>query len=96
MKLVWKAASLRDLRRLQNFIFPANPSAARRAVQAIRQGVKIIESFPEIGRSVESFAPSVREWPINFGAGVYIVRYEIHPKEILVVAVRHGRESREA
>ncbi len=93
MKLVWKAASLRDVQRLQNFIFPANPRAARRAVQAIRQVVKILETFSETGRSVQNFGPAIREWPVNFGAGMYIVRYEIHPTEILVAAIRHGRES---
>jgi plasmid stabilization system protein ParE len=45
-KLVWTHPALRDIQRLHAFPVPKNPDAARRAVRAIRQGVKALAAHP--------------------------------------------------
>jgi plasmid stabilization system protein ParE len=93
MKLVWRAAALSDLRRLQNFIAPKNPRAAGQAISTIRGSVKIRETFPNIGRPVTELDATFREWTVNFGAGLYIVRYRVKQNQIIVIAIRHRLEA---
>ncbi len=92
MKLVWRSAALADLRRLHRFLAPKNPRAARHAIEAIRAGVKILESFPNIGRPIPELDTEYREWTVNFSAGTYVVRYRIAKAQVTILAVRHGRE----
>ena len=49
-----------------------NRDAAQRAVQAIRQGVKALGKYPEMGRPIEELPPEFREWVIEFGSGAYV------------------------
>jgi len=92
-QLVWSAGALQDLFRLQSFLQPKNPEAARRAIKAIRDGVKILLVSPEIGRPVQNYDTAYRERLITFGASVYVVRYRVSNAEIILLTVRHGRES---
>jgi plasmid stabilization system protein ParE len=70
------------------------PSApARRSGKAIRQGVKALTKHPEIGRPVEEMSPEFREWVIEFGSGAYIALYHYDGKEVVLLAVRQGREA---
>jgi len=43
--------------------------AAKRAVKAIRQGVKTLGKHPEVGRPVEELPVEFREWVMNSGVG---------------------------
>jgi len=92
-RLKWSRAALRDVARLYGFIAPKSPEAAKRAVQAIRKGVKALEKHPRIGRPVEGMLPEFREWIIEFGHGAYLVLYHFDGKESVILAVRHGREA---
>ncbi len=93
MKLVWRASALNDLRRLKAFIAPANPKAAVQAIQTIRASVKMLESFPNMGRKLPAKHPLLREWIVNFGASTYVVRYRVGDRDIAIIAVRHGFEA---
>lgn len=79
--------------RLHDFLAPKSRDAASRAVKAIREGVKLLESHPETGRPLEELPIEYREWVIEFGSGAYIVRYRYDGKEVVILAVRHGREA---
>ena len=68
-------------------------AAARRAVKAIRQGVKLLGKFPEMGRPVDELPEEFREWIIEFGSGAYVALYRYDGREVVILAVRHGRES---
>lgn len=92
-RLIWTPAALRDIARLRAFLAPKNPEAAQRAVAAIRQGVKLLRDHPEVGRPVEAMAPEFREWPIGFGSGGYVALYHFDGTEVVILAVRHGREA---
>jgi plasmid stabilization system protein ParE len=91
-RLIWAPAALRDIARLRAFLAPKNLEAAQRAVAAIRQGVRLLRDHPEAGRPVEAMAPEFREWPIGFGLGGYVALYHFDGTEVVILAVRHGRE----
>jgi len=89
----WSQAALRDLARLYDFLASKSPDAARRAIAAIRQGVKALAKHPEIGRPVEEMLPEFREWIIEFGHGAYVSLYHFDGKQVVILAVRHSREA---
>ena len=92
-RLKWSPHSLRDMVRLYDFLAPKSRDAAKRAVKAIRQGVKLLGKHPEMGRPVEDLPEDFREWVIEFGSGAYVVLYRYDGREIVILAIRHGREA---
>ena len=85
--------------RLHGFLAFVSSDVAKRAIQAIRQGVKVLSQQPEIGRPAEGMQSEFREWVIEFGQGAYLVlyRYDVASAgsgEVVILAVRHGREGR--
>jgi plasmid stabilization system protein ParE len=92
-QLIWTPPALADVARLYSFLLPKSSDAASRAVKAIRQGVKILAQHPEIGRPIEDLLPEFREWVIEFGQGAYVALYRYDGKQIVILAVRHGREA---
>jgi plasmid stabilization system protein ParE len=79
--------------RLHDFLALKSPDAAKRAVQAIRQGLKLLGKRPEIGRPVEELPTEFREWVMEFGSGAYVALYHYDGREVVILAVRHGREA---
>lgn len=92
-RLIWSEPALLDVARLHNFLAPKNRDAAKRAVKAIRQGIKALGKHPEIGRPVEEMAPEFRECVIEFGHGAYVALYRYDGKQVVILAVRHAREA---
>lgn len=92
-RLIWTPPALRDVARLHAFLASKNPEAARRAVRAIREGVKALGTHPEIGRPVEELPPEFREWWIPFGESGYVALYRYDGERVAILAVRHGKEA---
>ena len=92
-RLKWSPQSLRDVARLHDFLAPKSRDAAQRAVKAIRQGLKLLGKHPEMGRPVDELPTEFREWVIEFGSGAYVALYRYDGKEVVILAVRHGREA---
>jgi plasmid stabilization system protein ParE len=92
-RLKWSQAALLDVQRLHDFLAPKSRDAAKRAVKAIRHGIRQLSKHPEIGRPIEQMLPEFREWVIEFAHGAYITLYHYDGKEIAILAVRHGREA---
>jgi len=92
-RLIWSRPALLDVARLPDFLAPKSPDAAKRAVRAIRHGIKALGKHPQIGRPVEEMAPEFREWVIEFGHGAYVALYHYDGKRVVMLAVRHGREA---
>lgn len=86
-------AAIRDLQRLRDFLRPKNPDAARRAGEAIRQGVKILGAHPHLGRMVDDLPEEFREWLIEFGDSGYVARYRIDEDAVTILVIRHQREA---
>jgi plasmid stabilization system protein ParE len=74
------------------FLAPKGPEAAKRGVQAIRQGVKVLEQQPGVGRPVEDMDDEFRDWIIDFGDSGYVARYRVDQQFITILAVRHQKE----
>jgi plasmid stabilization system protein ParE len=92
-RLIWTPPALRDLVRLHGFLAPKNRNAARRAVRAIRQGVRLVATHPEIGRPVEEMPSEFREWFVPFGDSGYVTLYRYDCDVVAILAVRHGKEA---
>ena len=92
-RLRWSHAALLDVARLHDFLVEKSRDAAQRAIQTIRQGIKALGTHSEIGRTVDELPPEFREWIIEFGQGAYVVLYRYDGKQVVVLAVRHGREA---
>ncbi len=91
-RLIWSQPALLDVQRLYRFLAPKNPDAAKRAVKAIRQGVKVLGQQPGIGRPIEDMPEAFREWIIDFGESGYVARYRIEVDVVTILAVRHQKE----
>jgi len=85
-RLIWSPNALRDVARLHGFLKAKNPDAARRAVRAIRQGVRLLETHPEAGRPAEGMDPEFREWWIEFGGSGYLALYRGSPQKTEYIA----------
>lgn len=79
-----------DLQRLYRFLAENNPTAARNAVQTIKEALNSLADYPASGRF---FAEDYREWPIPFGNHGYLVLYRIEADLVVIVAIRHQREN---
>jgi plasmid stabilization system protein ParE len=87
-QLKWSQPALRDVSRLHGFLAPKSRDAAQRAISAIRQGVKLLGTHPEMGRPLEDLPTEFREWIIEFGSGAYVALYHYDGREVLILAVR--------
>lgn len=92
-RLIWSPPALRDVARLHAFLKPKNLDAAKRAVRAIRQGVRLLAMHPEAARPIEEMPPEFREWPVGFGSSGYIVLYRWNGDVVVLLAVRHAKEA---
>lgn len=90
--LIWSPPALLDVQRLYRFLAPKNPDAAKRAVKAIRQGMKVLELQPGMGRPIEDIPDEFREWVIDFGDSGYVARYRLDADAVIILAVRHQKE----
>jgi plasmid stabilization system protein ParE len=91
--LNWSPPALLDIQRLYRFLAPKNPDAAKRAVKAIRQGVRVLALQSGLGRHIEDMPEAYREWLIDFGGSGYVARYCIDGDSVTVLAVWHQKEA---
>jgi addiction module RelE/StbE family toxin len=91
--LKWSEQALKDVIRLHKFLAPKSSDAAARAVKAIRESVQALGKHPEMGRPVDELPTEFREWVIEFGSGAYVAIYHFDGKEVVILAIRHGREA---
>lgn len=91
-RLIWSPEALRDVQRLYRFLAPKNIDAAKRAVGAVRQGVKVLQLQPGMGRPIVDMPEEFREWIIDFGDSGYVARYRIDFDVVTILAVKHQKE----
>jgi plasmid stabilization system protein ParE len=92
-QLIWSPQALLDVQRLYRFLAPKNQDAAKRAVTAIRQGVKVLSLQPGMGRPVEEMNDEFRDWITDFGDSGYVARYRMDAENVIILAVRHQKEA---
>lgn len=91
-ELVYTAQALVDLERLSDFLLEADPQAAQDTAVLIFEALEILVQHPEMGRKVHF---GQRELVISRGRTGYLALYRFlpHLDRILVLALRHQRES---
>jgi plasmid stabilization system protein ParE len=84
-------AALRDLERLTLFLRESDPVAARETPRLILDGIKLLATYPLIGRPIEA---RQRELVIFRGRTGYLVQYSFRlaQDEVVILAIRHQRE----
>lgn len=92
-RIVWSDNALRGVQRHYRFLAVKNIVAARRAVKAVRDGVKILAGHPWIGRPIEGMDEAFRDWIVDFGDSGYIARYHVADDRVTILAVRHQKEA---
>ncbi|WP_369914392.1 type II toxin-antitoxin system RelE/ParE family toxin [Xanthomonas sp. NCPPB 3005] len=85
-----------DLSRLYDWLLQRAESdftVAERALQAIRDGITVLELAPLSCRKAGPGNPFLRELVIGFGASGYVLLFEVEDRQcVTVLAVRHQRE----
>ena len=92
-RLIWSRSALLDVQRLYRFLADKNPEAAKRAVRAMRDEVKVLALQPGIGRPIEDLPEAFREWVIDFGGSGYVARYRVDADILTILAIRHQKEA---
>jgi plasmid stabilization system protein ParE len=92
-QVIFAPPAIRDLQRLRDFLEKKNPAAAARAAKAILQGVEALGDLPRIGRPIDDMPEAYRDWLIDFGDSGYVVRYRIDGDSVVVLAIRHQKET---
>ena len=90
--LIWSPAALLDVQRLYRFLALKNIDAAKRAVTAMRQGVRVLGQQSGIGRPIDEMPDEFREWIIDFGDSGYVARYRLDSDVVTILAMRHQKE----
>ena len=91
-RLIWSPAALLDVQRHYRFLASKNIDAAKRAVTAMRQGVRVLGQQPGIGRPIDEMPDEFREWIIDFGDSGFVARYRLDSDVVTILAVRHQKE----
>lgn len=85
-----------DLSRLYDWLLQCAEgdfTVAERALQAIRDGIIVLELAPLSCRKAGMGNPFLRELVVGFGASGYVLLFEVEDSQcVTVVAVRHQRE----
>ena len=92
MKLIYSEQSVKDLKRLRDFIAQHNPNAAQRISQQLLERLGNLVLFPRMGVAVRS-APdpeSVRDIILDDT----VIRYSCHLETIVVLRMWHHLEER--
>ena len=90
--LLYSARAIDDMARLADFLAEDDPVEGLATGEIIAGGIKVLETHPLIGRSVEE---GLRELVISRGRSGYLALYEYQPAmdRVVVVAIRHQREA---
>ncbi|WP_119344628.1 type II toxin-antitoxin system RelE/ParE family toxin [Facilibium subflavum] len=90
--LVWTPNALHNMQRLYHFLVDKDPESAKRAIKAIRTGVKILVHQPKSGRPINGMDTVFREWLIEFGTSGYVVLYRLNNDKVVILSVKHQKE----
>jgi len=91
-RLIYSSRSFSDLDRLTDFLIDTDPVAASETVDLIAEAVSILKRHPQIGCPLEE---NLRELVISRGKTGYVAlySYEAEHDTVLILAIRHQRES---
>jgi len=64
-KYIFSAPARQDLRQIKNYMAQFSLSAASRFLDAFEEKCRLLADFPEMGRSRQELAPSLRSLPVD-------------------------------
>jgi plasmid stabilization system protein ParE len=91
-RVIWSLPALQDVQRLRRFLAGKNADAARQAVKAIRESVRVLAHQPGIGVRPRIWSRSIESGsPISGTAAVALYHYD--GETAVILAVRHQKEA---
>lgn len=81
-----------DLLRLYGFLTEEDVNAAEAALEAIKAAFNLVRFSPYSCRKAGAPSHRIRELVIPFGKPGYVALFEIEPRTVTILAVRHQRE----
>ncbi|MEG5045781.1 type II toxin-antitoxin system RelE/ParE family toxin [Microcoleus sp. B4-C1] len=80
------APAKQDLRELTNYLLQFSANAANHFLNVFQEKFRLLADFPEMGRSREELAPSLRSFPVD----KYVIFYRIIKNGIQIERVLSG------
>lgn len=92
VKIVYAQQAVDDFLRLTDLLIESNPTAALATMDLIEEAIMLLERHPLIGRFIDN---ALRELIISRGKSGYVAlySYEQHKNTILILTIRHQRET---
>jgi len=91
-RIVWTTNSTFCMKRLHGFLKTKNPSAARKAIEKIQEGIKFLKTSPQIGKPAEYIGAQYSTYMVSFGKHGYVVLYKQERDKIFIISVKHYLE----
>ena len=85
MQLKWTSLALYDLKYIRQYIFLDNPLASKKVISQIYEDIKLIQSFPNLGKTGRKL--STRELVVSDLP--YIIVYRLKKDEIEIIKIVH-------
>ncbi|MEG3837106.1 MULTISPECIES: type II toxin-antitoxin system RelE/ParE family toxin [unclassified Microcoleus] len=80
------APAKQDLRELTNYLLQFSANAANHFLNVFQEKFRLLADFPEMGRSREELAPSLRSFPVD----KYVIFYRVIKNGIQIERVLSG------
>lgn len=90
--VIWSSRALKDLQRMYDFLSEKSEDAAIEAFKTINQAALLLEDYPSAGCPANDLDPEHRELVIPLGGSGYVFIYEVHGKQVAILALKHQRE----
>jgi plasmid stabilization system protein ParE len=91
LQVLISVTASKDVDRLEAWLLDKNPGAALRVAAVLHDAIGSLQEMPERGRLVAS---ALRELNAKFGRGIYVIRYQVRDRHVVVTRIFHGRERR--
>lgn len=89
-RVAWSSRAVQDVEAIGAYISSDSPAYANAVVKRIISLTRTLSGFPNSGRMVPEFQdPSLRE----LLAYSYRIMYKVGDKEVLIIAVIHGKRN---
>lgn len=77
---------------MYDFLSEKSEDAAIEAFKTINQAALLLEDYPSAGCPANDLDPEHRELVIPLGGSGYVFIYEVHGKQVAILALKHQRE----
>ncbi len=90
-RIIVSPAAARDVNRLEAWLLDKDPASASRVGEVLENAIASLDEMPERGRAL---TPTTRELNAKLGRSIYVIRYRVMRRQVVVTRIIHGRERR--